>query len=53
MLDNLSGPMLELALEEVRNMQFEMEMLSRSMQRNVNSELIGNVELHEPAMQSW
>jgi hypothetical protein len=53
MLDNLSGPMLELALEELKNMQFEMEMLNRGMQRNVNSEVVGLSKLHEPAIHSW
>ena len=53
MLDNLSGPMLELASEELKNMQFEMDMLNRSEQRSTNSALVGQAELHESAMHSW
>lgn len=30
MLDSLSGPMHELALEEQKNLQFELDMLMRS-----------------------
>ena len=53
MLDSLSGPMLEVALEELKNMQFEMDMLNRSEERNANSALVSNAEMHEPALHSW
>ena len=53
MLDNLSGPMLELALEELKNMQFEMDMLNRNAQRSSNTELVANEGLQEPVMHSW
>lgn len=36
MLDSLSGPMHELALEEQRNLQFELEMLQRNEQKHEN-----------------
>ena len=44
LLDNLSGPMLELATEELKNLRFEMDMLNRSLQR-VNS-LNAPIEKH-------
>ncbi len=34
MLDSLIGPMHELALEEQKNLQFELEMLQRDEQRH-------------------
>jgi len=35
MLGSLSGPMHELALEEQKNLQFELEMLQRNAQKHV------------------
>ena len=39
-LDNLSGPMLDMALEEMKNLKFELDMLNRTMQRSKLEELI-------------
>jgi hypothetical protein len=53
MMESLSGPMLELALEELRNMQFEMDMLNRGVQKSNNGYLAGEVGLHEVAVHGW
>jgi hypothetical protein len=53
MLDNLSGPMLELALEELRNMQFERDMLFRSAEKNEIAQLTDVQQVHEAAHQAW
>ncbi len=39
-LDNLSGPMLDMALEEMKNLKFELDMLNRTMQRSKQEELM-------------
>jgi predicted nuclease with TOPRIM domain len=39
MLDSLSGPMHELALEEQRNLKFELELLQRNTRKQEHSEI--------------
>ncbi len=45
MVDGLSVPMLEQALEELKNMQFEMDMLNRSEQKILANNLLAEEEL--------
>ena len=39
MLDSMSGHMHYMALEELKNLKFEMGMLNRSINKAINSEL--------------
>ena len=44
MLNSLNGPMLQQATDELKNMQFEMDMLRRSVQKSNSLQLT----VHEP-----
>ena len=38
-VDNLSGPMLDMALEEMKNLKFELDMLNRNLQKSSHEEM--------------
>jgi len=39
-IDNMSGPMLDFALDELKNLQFEIDMLNRVEQKNNKQHLV-------------
>ena len=48
-LDTLSGPMYDFAMDELKNLQFEMDMMNRAEEKNNKEHLVVNQQMEEVA----